>query len=97
MSGLDADGGISAAVDPAHLWPRGKGGCDDPLCVVPLERRYHRLFDEGKLDLLPALINGAYWPEIAHVIEAHQVSPTQLLERLTGEKWIPRSELEAAA
>jgi hypothetical protein len=84
-------------VDPAHLWPRGKGGCDDPLCVVPLCRLpdgngCHRLFDEGRLDLLPRLIDGGYFPEIAHAIEAHQLSPLTLLERLTGSEWVERDK-----
>src|SRR5262245_34760278 len=61
--------------DPAHLWPRGRGGCDHPDCVVPLTREEHAAFDEGRLDLLPYLIDptrGA-WEELAHMIEVHQV------------------------
>jgi len=70
--------------DPAHLWPRGRGGCDSPDCVVPLTRREHEAFDRGELDLLPSLIARGYWREMAHPIEAHQVSPVRLVERLTG-------------
>lgn len=85
------------AIDPAHLWPRGKGGCDDELCVGPLCRYSngegcHRLFDEGKLDLLPRLLDHGYFPEIAHAIEAHQLSPLTLLERLTGSEWVERDK-----
>jgi hypothetical protein len=80
-------------IDPAHLWPRGKGGCDDPLCVVPLCRgslqNCHQRFDEGKLDLLPKLIDRGYFKEMAHAIEAHELSPLTLLERVTGETWMP--------
>lgn len=70
--------------DPAHLWDRRLGGCDDPLCVVPLTRLEHRDFEEKRLDILPALIAGGYFAEMAHVIVAHEVSPKRLLERLTG-------------
>lgn len=75
--------------DPAHLWPRGLGGCDDPLCVVPLTRAEHRAFDEGRLDLLPYLIAGGRWAEIAHMIDAHHADPVSVLQRLTGQRWAP--------
>ena len=42
-------------VDPAHLVPRRLGGCDSPDCVVPLCRTHHRLFDTGRLVLVPYL------------------------------------------
>ncbi len=81
------------AIDPAHLWPRGAGGCNDALCVGPLCRDSsggcHRLFDNGELDILPALITHGYFAEIAHITEAHRVSPTLVVERLTGKKWAP--------
>ena len=80
------------AIDPAHLWPRGKGGCDHPDCVIPLCRGCHRLFDEGKLELLPSLIDRGYWREMAHPIAEHQVSPYTLTERLSH-----REEVEEAA
>jgi hypothetical protein len=73
--------------DPAHLWDRRLSGCDDPLCVVPLTRLEHRDFEEKRLDVLPALIAGGYFAEIAHVIVDHHVSPTVLVERLTGEPY----------
>lgn len=75
--------------DPAHLWARGRGGCDDPLCVIPLTRREHRLFDIGQLDILPSLIAAGCWAELAHAIEAHHVSPVSLLRRCTGERYVP--------
>lgn len=83
------DGGEPVRCDPAHLWPRGMGGCDDAQCVIPLCRACHRAFDEGKLDLLPRLIDGKFFPEMAHAIEAHELSPLTLLERLTGQEWSP--------
>jgi hypothetical protein len=69
------------ATDPMHLCPRGRGGCDDPLCVVPGCRRCHRLFDKGQLDLLPDLVR-KFRAEIAHA-QMH-MDPISLLERLTG-------------
>jgi hypothetical protein len=69
------------ACDPMHLCPRGQGGCDDPLCVVPGCRRCHRLFDEGKLDLLGDLVR-RFKPELAHALL--HMTPIALVERLTG-------------
>ena len=46
---------LRVAVDPAHLVPRGLGGCDEPDCVVALCRVHHRAYDRGELDLLPYL------------------------------------------
>jgi hypothetical protein len=89
------------AIDPAHLWPRGRGGCDDPLCVGPLcrdiEGGCHREFDLGHLDLLPKLIGRSYFAEIAHMISAHELSPLTVLERLTGESWQPVSAREVVS
>jgi hypothetical protein len=78
----------SEGVDPAHLWDRGKdghGGCDDRLCVVPLCRRHHDEYDAKKLDILPMLVDAGCFDEMAHVIEAHRVSPARLVQRLTGD------------
>ena len=86
------DGGGVFVVDPAHLWDRSRGGCDDELCVVALCRDCHRAYDRHELDLLPKLIDRNCFAEMAHVIEAHHVSPTQLLERLTGTGWVPVAE-----
>jgi hypothetical protein len=38
---------------PAHLAPRGMGGCDHPDCVVPMCWAHHRAYDTRRLDLLP--------------------------------------------
>lgn len=87
------------AIDPAHLWPQGQGGCDDPLCVIPLCRHFeggcHRLYDEGRLDLLAKLIDRGYFAELAHAIEAHQLSPLTLLEHTTGMEWGPVNKAAA--
>jgi hypothetical protein len=82
------------AIDPMHVWPRGKGGCDHLLCVVPGCREAggagcHRLFDEGKLDLLPRLVELGYFTELAHVISEHHVSPLTLVEHVTGQRYAP--------
>jgi hypothetical protein len=75
--------------DPAHLWPRGMGGCDHPDCVVVLRRDVHRAFDDGELDILGELIAHGCWAELAHAVEVHHVDPIALLQRCTGERWAP--------
>ncbi len=85
-----------ATIHPMHVWDRSRGGCDDPLCVVPGSAEIHRLYDERKLDILPHLLNRGYFKELAHIIEAHEVSPTMLLERVTCQEWRP-AETRAAA
>jgi hypothetical protein len=71
-------------VDPAHLVPRSLGGCDDPECVVPLDRRCHRAYDGGELDLLPYL-EPRHRPELAHAVL--HIGLLRLLRRLTGPRW----------
>ena len=79
------------AVDPAHLAPRSRGGCDDPLCVVGLCRTpsgqgCHRLFDDGKLDLLAIIADR--WPaeraEVQHMLE--HLLPVEVLQRLANDR-----------
>ncbi len=93
-------------IDPMHVWPQGKGGCMDPDCVLPgCRHRFtgegcHRLFDEGKLDLLSRLSASpeAFAVELAHPILRHGVTLVELARRLAGNQeelvWIAR---EAAA
>lgn len=81
--------------DPMHIWDRRLGGCDDPLCVVPALRSEHRAYEEKRLDILPALVAGGFFAELAHVMEEHKVSPTRLVERLTGQRYGPLHYLEA--
>lgn len=69
------------ACDPMHVCPRGRGGCDAPLCVVPGCRRCHRAFDEGKLDLMGDLVQH-FKPELAHALL--HMTPIALVARLTG-------------
>ena len=71
--------------DPAHICGRGIGGCDDPLCVVPLTREEHRRFDRGELDLEPYLI-GRCIPELQHALEHTNGSLTRLLRIVSGDR-----------
>lgn len=75
-------------VDPAHLCPRGKGGCDDPLCVVPLARTLHRQFDDGDYDLLPHLVHRRT-AELQHALGHYDGDLLSLLHRLTGQRYRP--------
>jgi hypothetical protein len=84
----------AAVTTPMHLWPRGKGGCDDPLCVLPACWACHRAYDTNKLDLLPHIVKH-HLAEIAH---AHlHAPPVAVLERLTASKVILRSRLPRPA
>ncbi len=79
--------GARDGVDPAHVTPRARGGCDHPDCVVPLCRfRCHRAFDDGRLDLLPYL-EPRHRAELAHALQ--HLGVIELLERLTAERWAP--------
>jgi hypothetical protein len=73
-------------VDPAHLVPRSLGGCDEPECVVPLDRRCHRAYDRGELDLLSHL-EPSYRAELAHGML--HLGLMRLLRRVTGTRWAP--------
>jgi hypothetical protein len=83
------------ASTPMHLWPRGQGGCDDPLCVLPACWECHRAYDQQQIELLGHIVKH-YRAEIAH---AHlHANPIELLERLTAStavlhSRIPRSRL----
>jgi hypothetical protein len=78
--------GSRRAIDPAHLTPRSRGGCDEPECVAPLCRTCHRAFDRGELDLLPHL-EPRFRAELAHAL-SHQPL-LALLRRVTGTRWRP--------
>lgn len=58
----------ASRIDPAHLVPRGVGGCDDALCVVALCRLCHRRYDRGELDLV-AYLEPGHRAEAAHAVE----------------------------
>jgi hypothetical protein len=74
-------------VDPAHLVPRSLGGCDEPECVVALDRRCHRGYDRGELDLLPYL-EPRYRAELAHGLL--HVGLLGLLGRVSGTRWVAK-------
>ena len=42
-------------LEAAHLWPRSRGGTQNPDGIVPLCGDCHRLFDSFRLDLLAVL------------------------------------------
>lgn len=73
-------------VDPAHLVPRSRGGCDEPECCVPLCRAHHRLYDRAELDLLPYVEPG-YRAEVAHALT--HIGLIAVLRRVTGTRWQP--------
>jgi hypothetical protein len=81
--------GATEGLQPAHLAARARGGCDDPLCSVPLTAPEHRLFDDGQLDLLPHLIRAGRTAEIAHALIHYDGHLVSLLTRLTGKRWAP--------
>lgn len=76
------------ATAPMHLWPRGKGGCDDPLCVLPACWLCHRTYDTKRLALLPHIVK-RHRAEIAHA-QLH-TDPVSLLARLTASEVVLRS------
>lgn len=81
-------------VDPAHLASRAQGGCDDPLCVVPLCRACHRSFDMGELDLEPIVALREFALERSHM--ALHLSFEQCKRRLNGlGEFNPRRAREA--
>lgn len=102
--GRSAEEGV-LVIDPAHLWPRSRGGCGDPLCVIPACRNQvgegcHQLLDAGEIDALPALLSRGYRAEIAHAFVEHEPPVSDFLKRLTGVEWKPvehREEVERTA
>jgi hypothetical protein len=95
---VDPDARGEWTIDPAHLVPRGKGGCDSELCVFPLCRHLylpltgcHPIFDgqvAGKsVDLHERLARGGYEQELAHAVGVHGLTPIELVERVTGEPY----------
>ncbi len=93
---VDPEEGGPWKIDPAHLVPRSAGGCGDQLCVIPLCRNVfnpdlgcHRPYDLGELDIHGKLVDCGYFAEMAHAIEAHHLSPLTLVQRLTGETYMP--------
>ncbi|HYJ22538.1 MAG TPA: hypothetical protein VEW07_11000 [Solirubrobacterales bacterium] len=98
--GREASEDGTVAIDPAHIWPQGKGGCEHPDCVWGLCRGYdyscHRLFDEGKLDLLSRVSENpeTFADEVTHPLLHHGVTLIELVRRLAGNRqelvWVER-------
>jgi hypothetical protein len=84
--------------DPAHLTPQdgGWGGCASPLCVVPLCRICHDVFDgrisspDRPVDLAPILSLPEWGPWRAHMAE--HMDYITALQRLSGTKYAPVGE-----
>jgi hypothetical protein len=83
--------GATRLIDPAHITPRSRGGCNHPECVVALCRPCHRAFDRGELDLLPHLEPG-HRAELAHALS--HLSLLALLRRVTGARWTPATSTQ---
>lgn len=98
--GREATEDKRVVIDPAHVWPQGKGGCKHPDCVLGLCRGFdyscHTLFDEGRLDLLKKVSDRPelFAVEIAHPIACHRVTLIELVTRLAGNRhqlvWVER-------
>lgn len=70
-------------VHPAHVIDRSLGGCNDPLCVLPLCPSCHRDYDGGKAEVLPFLSKA----EQAHAVG--HVGIVSALKRTTNLHWVP--------
>lgn len=79
------------AIDPAHVWPRGRGGCDSRFCVIPLCRvadgsGCHHDFDRGQLEddvlRIMAADFGRWRHHVQHALR--HCNLVELVERLAG-------------
>lgn len=77
--------GREGKCDPAHVWPRGMGGCDEPECVVPLCRGCHTKFDTGRLNLLSVLQSSRYAKQYEHAI-AHAGSQARADWKISNQR-----------
>lgn len=84
-----------AKIEAAHVYPRRLASCDCAEGVVALCHEDHRAFDEGKLDLLPALIAHGYRAEVAHAFLEHDAPFAEVLKQVTGVSWKPVAEAAA--
>jgi hypothetical protein len=76
-------------VDPMHLTPRSKGGCNDPACTVAAARfTVHRPYDDGELSLLEFFAEEAnrlaFLPELQHMLT--HLSPVEMVEQLANDR-----------
>lgn len=72
--------------DAAHVISRAQGGCDDPLCVVPMSRAAHRRYDDGGIDILPFLTLEEQAHAASHVglLRAYEITTN---ERISPGGW----------
>lgn len=89
-----------ANVDPAHVTPRRMAPhCECEKGTVPLCRSCHKRYDDlnDPFDLLPYLMAHDLREETVHGFLEHGVSLREVMDVVTGQKWVPRAELENAA
>lgn len=72
-----------SAIDPMHVIDRALGGCDDPDCIIPGDRRLHGPYDRGDLDILRYLKR----KEVVHAVR--KVGILSALKRITGKDYEP--------
>jgi hypothetical protein len=76
----------------AHWWPRGRGGCNSPLCghvlcVRPGGTGCHDKHERGELDLLRLIVADPFWDAQGRERFQHALihaQPVQLLEHLAA-------------
>lgn len=86
-----------ATIDPAHVTPRRMAPhCTCEKGTVPLCREHHDAYDQlgGGFDLLPYLMAHGLYEETVHGFLEHGVALREVMDVVTGEKWIPKSSLE---
>ena len=89
--------GATEGVELSHVWPRSLGGCDDPLCVVPLRADIHAAYDRHEFDLLPHLLAHGFVDELAHALAHARGDLLGLAGMVTGRRWVPVERREDAA
>jgi hypothetical protein len=83
-AGCRLHGAACGTPDAAHVVDRSIGGCDDPLCAIPLCRVLHEGYDRHELDILPLLT----YEEQAHAVG--HLGLLRALNRITGSEWFER-------
>lgn len=83
----------------AHWWPQGRSGCGSPLCghvlcVRPGGEGCHDRQERGELDLLALIVAEPFWDasgreRFRHALE--HALPLELIQHLTGERYVPES------
>jgi hypothetical protein len=87
--------GPETTIDAAHVTPRRLAPhCNCLRGVVPLCRDCHERYDDlnDPFDLLPHLMDRGLLEETVHGFLEHGVSLRELLDVVTGERWVPESK-----